>query len=38
MEAMMLFLIWMFGLVALGGAAMIWGVDTRDQYPDDHAR
>jgi nitrogen fixation-related uncharacterized protein len=38
MEATILFLISMFGLVALGGAAIIWGVDSRDQYPDDHAR
>jgi nitrogen fixation-related uncharacterized protein len=38
MEAMMLFIIPVLGLVALGGAALTWGVDTRDQYRDDHAR
>jgi hypothetical protein len=38
MEATMLFLIWMFGLIAFGGASIIWGADSRDQYPDDHTR
>jgi nitrogen fixation-related uncharacterized protein len=38
MEAMMLFIIPVLGLVALGAAALTWGVDTRDQYRDDHAR
>jgi hypothetical protein len=35
---MILFLISTFGLVALGGAAITWGADSREQYPDDHAR
>jgi nitrogen fixation-related uncharacterized protein len=38
MEATMLFLISLIGLVALSGASFTWGVDTRDQYRDDHAR
>jgi nitrogen fixation-related uncharacterized protein len=38
MEATMLFLISLIGLVALSGAAFTWGVDTREQYRDDHAR
>lgn len=34
----MLVLIMIFGLVALDVASYIWGVDSRDPYPDDHAR
>lgn len=38
MEATMLFVISLIGLVALSGASFAWGVDSRDQYRDDHAR
>lgn len=38
MEATMLFLISMIGLVALSGASFTWGVDSRETYRDDHAR
>ena len=38
MDAAMLFIISLIGLVALSGASFTWGVDTRDQYRDDHAR
>lgn len=37
-EAIMLILISIFGLVALDVASYIWGVDSRDPYQDDHAR
>jgi hypothetical protein len=38
MEAMMMFLITILGLAVLGGASTLWGADSRDQIPDDHAR
>ena len=38
MEAVMVFIISLIGLVALSGASFACGVDTRDQYRDDHAR
>lgn len=38
MEAMMMFLITILGLVALGAASILWGADSRDQIPDDHTR
>lgn len=38
MEAVMMFLISILGLAALGGASILWGADSRDQIPDDHAR
>jgi nitrogen fixation-related uncharacterized protein len=38
MEAMMLILVTIVGLAVLGGASVTWGADTREQYPDDHAR
>jgi hypothetical protein len=38
MEAAMLFLISMVGLIVVAAASLTWGVDTRDPYPDDHAR
>ena len=38
MEAAMLFLISVVGLVILGWASLTWGVDSRDTYGDDHAR
>lgn len=38
MEAVMTFLITIIGLAMLGGAAITWGADSRDPYPDDHAR
>ena len=34
----MLVLVMIVGLAALGAASLIWGVDSRQQYPDDHAR
>lgn len=38
MDAMTLIFVMIIGLVALGGAALNWGADTREQYPDDHIR
>ena len=38
MEAVMLFLISMVGLIVLGAASLTWGVDSRETYGDDHAR
>lgn len=38
MEAAMLILVMIIGLVALGGAALNWGANTRERYPDDHIR
>ena len=38
MEATMLFLISVIGLVVLGGASLTWGIDSRETYRDDHAR
>ena len=38
MEAMMMFLITIIGLVVLGGASVTWGADSREQYQDDHVR
>lgn len=38
MEAVMMILITILGLATLGGASVNWGVDSRPQYPDDHAR
>ena len=38
MEATMIALILIIGLVALGGASFTWGADSREQYPDDHTR
>jgi nitrogen fixation-related uncharacterized protein len=38
MEATVLLLITIIALVALGGASINWGADSREQYPDDHLR
>ena len=38
MEATMMFLISVIGLVVLSGASVTWGVDSREPYGDDHAR
>jgi hypothetical protein len=38
MEITMLVLAIFFGLAALGGASQTWGADSREPYPDDHAR
>ncbi len=38
MEATMLFLVMIIGLVVLDVASQIWGADSREQYQDDHAR
>jgi nitrogen fixation-related uncharacterized protein len=38
MEATMLVLVLIIGLVALGWASLNWGVDTREPYRDDHTR
>ncbi len=38
MEATVLFLITIIALAALGGASVTAGVDSREQYPDDHNR
>ena len=35
---MMLFLVMIVGFFALDVAAQFWGVDSREQYQDDHAR
>jgi nitrogen fixation-related uncharacterized protein len=38
MEATMLVLVMIIGLAAFAAASLIWGVDSREQYPDDHVR
>ena len=38
MEAVTLIFVMIIGLVALAGASLSWGADTREQYPDDHSR
>jgi nitrogen fixation-related uncharacterized protein len=38
MEAILMFLILISGLLAVGIAALAWGVDSRGSVPDDHAR
>jgi hypothetical protein len=38
MEATMLVLVLIIGLVALGRASLIWGADSREPYRDDHTR
>jgi nitrogen fixation-related uncharacterized protein len=38
MEAMLLFLVTIIGFLALDVASQIWGVDSREQYQDDHTR
>ena len=38
MEAMTLVLVMIIGLATLGWASLTWGADTREPYPDDHAR
>jgi hypothetical protein len=38
MEATILFLVMIIGLVAFDVAAITWGVDSREPYRDDHAR
>jgi hypothetical protein len=38
MEATMLVLVLIIGLVALGWASQTWGADSREPYRDDHTR
>ncbi len=38
MEVALLMLVLFVGLALIGAAAQLWGADTRDPYPDDHAR
>lgn len=38
MEIIMTIVALVTGIAALGGAAINWGVDTRESYPDDHRR
>lgn len=38
MEATLFIVGLIIGLAALGGASFNWGADSREQYPDDHAR
>ena len=38
MEATVIFLVLIIGLAALGLASVSLGVDSREQYKDDHAR
>lgn len=38
MEAIIMFMILIVGLMGLDVAALNWGSDTRDSLPDDHAR
>jgi hypothetical protein len=38
MEATVLFLVMIIGIVALGAASQIWGADSRERYQDDHTR
>jgi hypothetical protein len=38
MEATVLVMVLIIGLVALGLASVTWGADSREPYRDDHAR
>jgi hypothetical protein len=38
MEAIVMFLVLVSGFVALGLGALRFGIDSRDQLPDTHAR
>ena len=38
MEAIVMFMVLIIGLVALDAAALKWGADSRRGIPDDHAR
>ena len=38
MEAMITLLVLFLALAALGCASLIWGVDSRGHYTDDHIR
>ncbi len=38
MEIIFTILALVTGLAMLGGASNTWGVDSRDDYPDDHRR
>jgi hypothetical protein len=38
MDALLTFAAFFVGLIALGLAAALWGVDSRDTIGDDHAR
>ena len=38
MEAIVTILAFVTGLAVLGGAAITWGVDSREAYADDHRR
>ena len=38
MEFIIMLTILIIGLLALDGAALTWGADSRNSIPDDHAR
>jgi hypothetical protein len=38
MEAIVMFVVLVSGFIALDLASIRWGVDSRDQLPDSHAR
>jgi nitrogen fixation-related uncharacterized protein len=38
MEAIIMLLVVVIGLVSLGGTSLRWGADSRDPLPDDHRR
>jgi hypothetical protein len=38
MEAILLFVVTILGFLALDVASQTWGVDSREQYQDDHTR
>jgi len=38
MEAIIMLAVLVIGLSALGLGSIIWGVDSRDELPDTHAR
>jgi nitrogen fixation-related uncharacterized protein len=38
MEAIIMMIVLIAGLVAVGAAALLWGADSRDPMPDDHRR
>lgn len=38
MEATMLLIVMIVGLAAFAAASLTWGVDSREQYPDDRVR
>jgi nitrogen fixation-related uncharacterized protein len=38
MEAIIMMIVLIAALLSVGGAALLWGADSRDPMPDDHRR